>query len=106
MSPKFPAQASPVKLYRSPRSGHCHRVELMMAFLDVPYETIDLDMMNGAHKAPDYLALNPFGQVPTIDDNGTILGDSNAILTYLVDAYGDAPQWTGTTPREKAEIQR
>ncbi|MEM9763978.1 MAG: glutathione S-transferase, partial [Pseudomonadota bacterium] len=46
---------TPIKLYRNPKSGHCHRVELMLAFLDLPYETIDLDMANGAHKAPDYL---------------------------------------------------
>ncbi|WP_424968493.1 glutathione S-transferase family protein [Dinoroseobacter sp. S375] len=96
----------PVKLYRNPKSGHCHRVELMMALLGVAYETIDLDMMNGAHKAPDYLKLSPLGQVPAIDDNGTILSDSNAILTYLVHRYGDAATWSGSTPVEKAEIQR
>lgn len=96
----------PVKLYRNPKSGHCHRVELMMALLGVAYETIDLDMMNGAHKAPDYLKLSPLGQVPAIDDNGTILSDSNAILTYLVHRHGEAEAWTGTTPVEKAEIQR
>ncbi|MCV3271838.1 glutathione S-transferase family protein [Roseobacter sinensis] len=95
-----------VKLYRNPKSGHCHRVELMMSLLDVPYETIDLDMANGAHKAPAYLAISPLGQVPAIDDNGTTLSDSNAILTYLVARYGDDAEWTGTTPVEKAEIQR
>ncbi|MEM9899113.1 MAG: glutathione S-transferase N-terminal domain-containing protein, partial [Pseudomonadota bacterium] len=68
---------APVKLYRNPKSGHCHRVELMMAFLDVPYETIDLDMANGAHKAPEYLKISPLGQVPAIDDNGVTLSDSN-----------------------------
>lgn len=97
---------APVKLYRTPKSGHCHRVELMMALLGIAYETVDLDMANGAHKAPEFLALNPMGQVPAIDDNGTILSDSNAILTYLVHRYGDAETWTGTTPVEKAEIQR
>lgn len=97
---------TPVKLYRNPKSGHCHRVELMLSLLDVPYETIDLDMGNGAHKAPEYLRISPLGQVPAIDDNGITLSDSNGILIYLVNRYGDAPDWTGRTPVEQAEIQR
>ncbi|MBY5934718.1 glutathione S-transferase [Tateyamaria omphalii] len=97
---------APIKLYRTPKSGHCHRVELMMALLDLPYETVDLDMMNGAHKAPDYLTLSPLGQVPAIDDNGATLSDSNAILTYLVHQYGEAARWTGETALERATVQR
>jgi glutathione S-transferase len=46
---------TPIKLYRNPKSGHCHRVELILAFLGLPYETIDLDMINGEHKQPAYL---------------------------------------------------
>ena len=95
-----------IKLYRNPKSGHCHRVELMMSLLGLPYETIDLDMGNGAHKEAAYLAISPFGQVPAIDDDGTTLADSNAIITYLVHAYADAPAWVGETPTERAAVQR
>ena len=98
--------ASPIKLYRNPKSGHCHRVELMMSLLDIPYETVDLDMANGAHKAADYLAISPLGQVPAIDDNGVTLSDSNAILIYLVETYAKDDSWTGRTPEEKAQVQR
>ena len=94
-----------IKLYRNPKSGHCHRVQLMMSFLGVPYETVDLDMANGAHKAPEYLEISPLGQVPAIDDHGVTLSDSNGILIYLVSRYGN-DSWTGKTPVEKAEIQR
>lgn len=97
---------APVTLYRNPKSGHCHRVELMLALLDVPYETVDLDMKNGAHKAPDYLRISPLGQVPAIEDNGVALSDSNAIITYLVERYGDTAVWRGADPQEKAEVQR
>lgn len=97
---------SPIKLYRNPKSGHCHRVELMMSFLNLPYETVDLDMANGAHKAPDYLKISPLGQVPAIDDNGVTLSDSNGIITYLVETYAQDYNWTGRTPEEKAQVQR
>lgn len=56
----------PIKLYRTPKSGHCHRVELMLAFLELPYETVDLDMVNGAHKAQSFLEISPFGLVPRL----------------------------------------
>ncbi|MEM7508587.1 MAG: glutathione S-transferase [Pseudomonadota bacterium] len=106
MSSTFPADAAPIKLYRNPKSGHCHRVELMMAFLGLPYETVDLDMANGAHKAPDYLRISPFGQVPAIDDNGTTLSDSNAIVVYLVKRYGAGAGWMPEAPEAAAEVQR
>lgn len=97
---------TPIKLYRNPKSGHCHRVELMLALLDLPYETIDLDMANGAHKAPDYLKFSPFGLVPAIDDGGYTLADSNAILVYLVQTYAKGSTWMPQDPKEAADVQR
>lgn len=97
---------SPIKLYRNPKSGHCHRAQLMMSFLGMAYEAIDLDMANGAHKAPAYLKISPLGQVPAIDDNGVTMSDSNGIITYLAAKYGDDADWTGRDPQERADIQR
>lgn len=97
---------TPIKLYRHPKSGHCHRVELMLAFLGLPYRTIDLDMANGAHKAPAYLRISPFGLVPAIDDGGTTLSDSNAILVYLVQTYARGTHWLPEVARDAAEVQR
>ncbi|MEO9649117.1 MAG: glutathione S-transferase [Roseobacter sp.] len=97
---------SPVKLYRNPKSGHCHRVELMLAFLGLPYEVIDLDMANGAHKAPEYLKISPFGLVPAIDDGGYTMADSNAILVYLVQTYAADTNWMPSEPKAAAEVQR
>ena len=94
-----------IKLYRHPLSGHCHRVELFMSILGLPYEAIDLDMANGAHKADDFLALNPLGQVPVIDDGGAIVADSNAILIYLAGKYDDG-SWYPSDPLATAEVQR
>jgi glutathione S-transferase len=96
----------PITLYRHPKSGHCHRVELMLAFLGLPYETIDLDMANGAHKAPAYLQISPFGLVPAIDDRGYTLSDSNAILVYLVQTYARGTHWLPQDAKHAAEVQR
>lgn len=96
---------TPIKLYRNPKSGHCHRVELMLAFLKLPYETVDLDMENGEHKKPDFLKISPFGLVPAIDDSGYTLSDSNAILVYLNHQYAIDSRWIPQAPEEAAEVQ-
>lgn len=96
---------SAVKLYRHPLSGHSHRAELMLSLLDVPTELVFVDLMKGAHKTPEFLALNRFGQVPVIDDNGTVLADSNGILVYLASKYGNG-QWLPSDPVEQAKVQR
>ena len=77
-----------IKLYNFPRSGHAHRAELMLSLLQLPTELIFVDLAKGEHKTPEFLAINPFGQVPAIDDGGTIISDSNAILVYLAKRYG------------------
>lgn len=94
-----------IKLYRHPLSGHAHRVELMLSLLGLSTELVFVDLMKGAHKTPEYLALNSFGQVPVIDDNGTIMADSNAILVYLAAKYGNG-QWLPTDPKAQARVQR
>lgn len=94
-----------IMLYRHPLSGHSHRVELMLSLLGLPTELIDVDLMKGAHKTPEFLALNRFGQVPVIDDDGVVLADSNAILIYLAEKY-DNDQWLPSDPLARAKVQR
>ncbi|MEK1942358.1 MAG: glutathione S-transferase [Pseudomonas sp.] len=94
-----------IKLYRHPLSGHAHRVELLLSLLNVPTELVFVDLAKGAHKQPEFLALNPFGQVPVIDDNGTVLADSNAILVYLAKQYGEG-RWLAEEPQAAAQVQR
>ena len=94
-----------IKLYNFPRSGHAHRVELMLSLLQLPTELIFVDLAKGAHKQPDFLALNAFGQVPVIDDQGVVLADSNAILVYLAQKYGNG-RWLPADPVGAAKVQR
>jgi len=96
---------TPIKFYNFPKSGHAHRVELMLSLLNLPTELVSVDLAKGAHKQPDFLALNPFGQVPVIDDNGTVIADSNAILVYLAKTY-DEGRWLPEEPVAAARVQR
>ena len=99
------AATRPIKLYRFALSGHAHRAELFLSLLRLPFESIDVDLTKGEHKRPEFLAMNPFGQVPVIDDGGNIVADSNAILTYLALRYGDA-SWLPRDPLGAARVQR
>ncbi len=94
-----------IKLYNFPRSGHAHRVELMLSLLQLPTELILVDLAKGEHKQAPYLAINSFGQVPAIDDDGVVLADSNAILVYLALKYGNG-RWLPTDPLGAARVQR
>lgn len=95
-----------ITLYRNAKSGHCHRVQLMLEFLRLPYKVVEVDMANAAHKEPLFLSMNIFGQVPVIDDDGTIVSDSNGILVYLISQYAANSDWLGNSPVQKAQIQR
>jgi glutathione S-transferase len=91
-------------LYRFPLSGHAHRAELFLSLLGLPAQLVDVDLRQGAHKRPEFLQLNAFGQVPVLRDGEAVIADSTAILVYLARQY--APDWLPTDPLEAAQVQR
>lgn len=95
----------PIVLYGFPLSGHAHRVTLFLSLLGLPHAEVAIDLAKGAQKQPEFLALNPFGQVPVIDDAGSIIADSNAILVYLATRYADE-SWLPREPALAAQVQR
>ena len=94
-----------MKLYHFALSGHAHRARLFLSLLATPHELVEVDLKSGAHKAPEFLALNPFGQVPVLDDAGTIVADSNAILVYLATKLGRT-DWLPIDAKGAAAVQR
>ena len=94
-----------MKLYYHPLSGHSHRARLIVSLLGVQHDLIEVDLMSGAHKKPEFLALNPFGQVPVLDDDGTVVSDSNAILVYLATKLGRT-EWLPKDAEGAAAVQR
>jgi len=98
--------SQPIRLYRYALSGHAHRAELFLSLLGLPFETIDVDLVRGEQKTPEFLAMNPFGQVPVIQDGDVTLADSNAILTYLALRYDPGGRWLPRDPLGAAQVQR
>ncbi|MEM8505049.1 MAG: glutathione S-transferase [Cyanobacteria bacterium P01_D01_bin.1] len=78
-----------MKLYGHALSGNVYKVKLLLALMGLEYEWIDVDLLNGEHKQPEFLALNPFGQVPVLVDGETVVADAQAALVYLARQYGN-----------------
>ena len=94
-----------MKLYHFPLSGHAHRARLFFSLIGADIEVIDVDLPNGAHKQEDFLAINPFGQVPVLVDGDTVVSDSTAILIYGAKKFGRT-DWLPEAPEAAARIQR
>lgn len=94
-----------MKLYFHPISGHAHRARLFLSLIEADVEIVDVDLAKGQHKSPEYLALNRFGQVPMLDDNGVIVPDSNAIMVYAAKKFGRT-DWLPEDPAGAAAVQR
>jgi len=94
-----------LKIHHHPLSGHSHRVVLFASLLGLNAELVEVDLKSGAHKKPEFLALNPFGQVPVLEDDGVAIADSNAILVYLANKSGQRA-WLPEDARGAAAVQR
>ena len=92
-------------LYDMPRSGHCHRVRLFLSILGLDYVKVPTSTRAGKTMPPEYLALNPLGQVPTFVDGDTVITDSTAALVYLAKKYAD-DGWLPDDPAAAAAVQR
>lgn len=94
-----------MKLYDLELSGNCYKVRLFAALANIDLELIAVDFLAGEHKSAALLKLNPFGELPILDDNGFILRDSQAILIYLAGKYaGEA--WWPSSPQLQAEVSQ
>jgi len=72
-----------LRLYNVSYSGNSYKARLLLAHLGVPCEIVEVDILNGASRTPEFLSINPNGRTPVLDDDGFILAESNAILAYL-----------------------
>jgi len=75
-----------LRLYDYHESGNAYKVRLLLSQLQRPYERVEMDILAGETRTPEFLALNPNGRIPLLTlDDGTQLAESNAILFYLAE---------------------
>ncbi len=98
--------AAPLRFYRHPISGHCHRVETFLSILGLPVEVVEVDLRKGEQKAPEFLKKNPYGEVPVLEDGDLTLADSNAILVYLATEYDASERWLPRNAADAARVTR
>jgi glutathione S-transferase len=93
-----------IVLHGTPLSGHTHRVALMLNALGLAYrfENAPADV----RASPAFLARNPLGQIPVLQDGDLALADSNAILVYLARRYAPDSAWLPQEPVAAARVQR
>src|ERR1700729_2899937 len=72
------------KLYSMQRSGNSYKVRVALALLNAPYRAIEIAILRGESRTPEFLAKNPSGQVPLLEvAPGRYIAESNAILWYV-----------------------
>ena len=94
-----------MNLHQIHESANCYRARLMLALLGLKAHIVDVDHRGGALERAPFLALNPFGEVPVLEDGALVLRDSQAILVYLARRYG-APHWLPADPADLARVQQ
>ena len=93
------------KLHGHELSGNSYKVRLLLELLGLDYDWVRVDLMAGEHKGEAFLALNPFGQVPVLQEDGITLSDAQAILFHLAARQGDG-QWLPADPLGQARVVR
>jgi len=75
-----------VRLYDYLPSGNGYKIRLLLTWLGIPFERIELDILKGETRTPEFLAINPNGRIPAVlFDDGRVLAESNAILWYFAE---------------------
>lgn len=94
-----------MKLYCDTPSGHSHRARLFLSLVGASVDVVPVSLKAGEHKKPAFLELNPFGQLPVLEDNGVVVADSNAILVYIAKKLGRT-DWLPEDAKGAATVQR
>ncbi|KAL6839911.1 hypothetical protein ACP4OV_029721 [Aristida adscensionis] len=95
---------APLKLYGMALSPNVVRVAAALNEKGLDFEIVPVDLRTGAHKQPDFLALNPFGQIPALQDGDEVLYESRAINRYIATKYKSQGPELAPTPSAKLEV--
>jgi len=82
-------------LYDDPLSGNGYKVRLILRLTSKAFRVINLDILNGETRTPEFLAINPNGKIPTlVFEDGSVLSESNAILFHCAEETDYLPSET------------
>lgn len=95
-----------VKLYGIPLSTPFRAVEIFLKLLNISYEVISTNPLKGETRTPEFLAINPLGQIPTIQHGDFALGESHAILVYLHTTHSGSPHYYPSDPKQHALVDQ
>ena len=94
-----------MKLYDMELSGNAYKVRLFAALVGLDLELKPVDLAAGEHKQSPFIDLNPWAQVPVLEDGDVVLRDSQAILVYLARRYG-GHQWWPDSAAHQGEVMQ
>ncbi len=94
-----------MKLYSYFRSSAAYRVRIALEVKGLAYEYVAKHLRCGEHRKPEYLAVNPQGLIPALDDDGVVVSQSLAILEYLEEAYPETPRLLPASPADRARVR-
>jgi glutathione S-transferase len=92
-----------IKLHYHPLSTFSRRVRLAFTEKQIPHDLVIVDMAARKHREQPYLTLNPYGRVPTLEEDGLVLFESTAILNYL-EATRPTPPLVPADARDRALV--
>lgn len=94
-----------LKVWGRTSSFNLQKVMWLVGELGIPHDHIQAGGSFGGLNDPRFLAMNPHGRVPVIDDDGTIVWESHTILRYLAAKYGRDGYWSDD-PAERSRYER
>jgi len=93
-----------IKLYDFPMSPRARKPRIVLAEKGLQYEKVNVDITKQEQKKPEYLAINPYGKVPALQDDGTTVYESSIIMEYLNDKYPN-PSLMPADPGQRARAR-
>ena len=93
-----------IKFYDFTSSPNCQRVKVVLAEKNLQYEVVPIDLRKQEQKTPEYLKMNPYGKVPVLTDDATVLYESCVINEYLEEKYPN-PALLPNDPGKKAKAR-
>jgi glutathione S-transferase len=93
-----------IRLHGTLQSINTYKARLLLSILELPFDLVEIDMYGGEHKREPYLSLNPFGQMPALEDGDFHVADSHACLVYIARKYDASGLWLPADAESEAKV--